>query len=212
MIDRPAVRARLEQALSRSRVVALVGPRQCGKTTMARQLVAPDSLNYFDLEDPLSLARLDEPMTALRDLRGLVVIDEVHRRVDLFPILRVLADRDPLPARFLILGSAAPGFLRQPSESLAGRMETVAMSGFSLVEVGAAMQHEHWLRGGLPPSFTAATAAYSFAWRRAFIQTFYVIEQALSSVQPDEAYFWATHGGAELDLLMLKDGARLGIE
>ncbi|MBK7782137.1 MAG: hypothetical protein ACH37Z_02975 [Anaerolineae bacterium] len=86
------------------------------------------------------------------------------------------------------------------------------MSGFSLVEVGAAMQHEHWLRGGLPPSFTAATAAYSFAWRRAFIQTFFVIEQALSSVQPDEAYFWATHGGAELDLLMLKDGARLGIE
>lgn len=153
-------------------MVALVGPRQCGKTTMARQLVAPDSLNYFDLEDPLSLARLDEPMTALRDLRGLVVIDEVHHRVDLFPILRVLADRDPLPARFLILGSAAPGFLRQPSESLAGRLETVAMSGFSLVEVGAAMQHEHWLRGGLPPSFTAATAADSFAWRRAFIQTF----------------------------------------
>ena len=114
VIDRPAVRARLEQALSRSRVVALVGPRQCGKTTMARQLVAPDSLNYFDLEDPLSLARLDEPMTALRDLRGLVVIDEVHRRVDLFPILRVLADRDPLPARFLILGSAAPGFLPSP--------------------------------------------------------------------------------------------------
>lgn len=327
VIDRPAVRARLEQALSRSRVVALVGPRQCGKTTLARQLVAPDSLNYFDLEDPLSLARLDEPMTALRDLRGLVVIDEVHHRVDLFPILRVLADRDPLPARFLILGSAAPGFLRQPSESLAGRLETVAMSGLSLVEVGAAMQHEHWLRGGLPPSFTAATDADSFAWRRSFIQTFlerdlpmmgintttevlrrfwamlahyhgqiwnaaeparslaigettvrryldvldgvfmarqlqpwhsnsnplkrqvkspkvylrdtgllhallgirtpkdlaehprsgaswegYVIEQALSSVQPDEGYFWATHGGAELDLLMLKDGARLGIE
>jgi predicted AAA+ superfamily ATPase len=123
--------------------VALVGPRQSGKTTLARQLVPPDSLNYFDLEDLTSLNRLDEPMTALRNLRGLVVIDEIQRRPDLFPVLRVLCDRDPLPARFLILGSASPGLMRAPSESLAGRVETVSISGFSLVEVGVEGMPRH---------------------------------------------------------------------
>jgi len=171
MIARPAITQQIEAAPSRSRVVALVGPRQSGKTTLARQFVAPDSVSYFDLEDPLSLARLDEPMTALHDLRGLVVIDEVQRRPDLYPILRVLADRDPLPARFLILGSAAPQFLRQPSESLAGRLETIMISGFSLSEVGVQAHTTHWLRGGFPPSFLAATDADSLAWRQAFIQT-----------------------------------------
>src|SRR6266704_2916202 len=101
MIDRKTDVARIRTALKRSRVVAILGPRQCGKTTLARQFVPADSLNYFDLEDPPSLARLDEPDTALRPLRGLVVIDEIHRRADLFPLLRVLADRRPLPARFL---------------------------------------------------------------------------------------------------------------
>jgi predicted AAA+ superfamily ATPase len=95
-------------ALKRSRVVALLGPRQCGETTLARQFVPTDSLNYFDLEDPQGLARLTEPDIALRPLKGLVVIDEIRRRPDLFPLLRVLADRRPLPARFLILGSASP--------------------------------------------------------------------------------------------------------
>ena len=126
----------MKTALKRSRVVGLIGPRQCGKTTLARQLVSVDSPNYFDLEDPSSLARLDEPMTALRGLKGLVVIDEVQRRPDLFPVLRVLMDRTPLSARFLILGSASPELLRQTSESLAGRIETIAMSGFSMSEVG----------------------------------------------------------------------------
>src|SRR5437868_8479668 len=115
----------VRQALRRSRIVALLGPRQCGKTTLARQFVPVHSLNYFDLEDPQSLARLSEPNTALRPLKGLVVIDEIQRRPELFPLLRVLADRKPLPARFLILGSAAPDLLSQSSETLAGRVETV---------------------------------------------------------------------------------------
>jgi predicted AAA+ superfamily ATPase len=105
---------------------------------VGRQLLAANSPNYFDLEDPASLARLDEPMTALRELKDLIVIDEVQRRPELFPVLRVLADRVPLPARFMILGSASPTRLRQSSESLAGRIALIQMNGFSLEEVGVA--------------------------------------------------------------------------
>lgn len=170
-VERSGIRQEIETALGRSRVVTLLGPRQSGKTTLARQFVSPDSLNYFDLEDPISLARLDQPMLALRDLQGIVVIDEIQRRPDLFPILRVLVDRTPLPARFLVLGSAAPELLRQSSESLAGRMEMIALSGFSLPEVGAAALPLHWLRGGFPLSYLAPTEANSLAWRKNFIQT-----------------------------------------
>ncbi|MBW2614287.1 MAG: AAA family ATPase, partial [Deltaproteobacteria bacterium] len=130
MIQRASILSALNTALSRSRVVVLVGPRQCGKTTLARELLEEDSVNYFDLEDPASLGRLDEPMTALRLLNGLVVIDEIQRRPDLFPILRVLADRKGTPARFLILGSASGTLMRQTSESLAGRMERIVIGGF----------------------------------------------------------------------------------
>ncbi len=312
-------------ALTRSRVVALLGPRQSGKTTLARQFVPPDSLRYFDLEDPQSLARLTEPDTALRGLKGLVVIDEIQRRPDLFPLLRVLADRKPLPARFLILGSASPDLLKQSSETLAGRVETVPLEGVRLSDLGASAQTKHWMRGGFPLSLTARTEANSIAWRRQFIQTFlerdipqlgsavpavalrrfwnmvahyhgqiwnaaelaralavnestvrryldlmtgvfmvrqlppwfqnlgkrqvkapkvyvrdtgllhallgiasqrdlehhpkvgaswegYAVEEVLKAVQPDEAYFWATHQGAELDLLLFKRGRRIGIE
>ena len=129
MIERKTDIALIRAALKRSRVVALLGPRQCGKTTLAREFVAADSLNYFDLEDPRSVARLTEPNLALRPLKGLVVIDEVQRRAEIFPLLRVLADRRPLPARFLILGSASPDLLRQSSETLAGRLEIIAMEG-----------------------------------------------------------------------------------
>lgn len=292
---------------------------------MARQFVPADSLNYFDLEDPISLARLDQPMTALQGLTGLVVIDEIQRRPDLFPVLRVLCDRTPLPAHFLILGSASPDMLRQSSETLAGRLEIIRMAGFSLAEVGAENQMQHWLRGGFPLSFLAASDADSLAWRRNFVQTFlerdlpqlgfsipaaamfrfwnmlahhhgqvwnaaeiarslnlgastvrryldlldgafmvrqlqpwfanlskrqvkapkvyfrdtgilhqmlgireerdlwlhpksgaswegYVIEEVIKAVSPDEAYFWATHAGAELDLLLFVEGRRLGVE
>ena len=325
MIHRDSILYSIQTALGRSRVVALVGPRQSGKTTLARQLVPADSLNYFDLEDLTSLARLQEPMTSLRDLRGLVIIDEIQRRPDLFPILRLLCDRDPLPARFLILGSALPDLVRSSSESLAGRVETVSISGFSLAELGVEMQSRHWLRGGFPLSFLAASETDSLAWRKNFVQMFlehdlpqwgvripaatllrfwtmlahyhgqtwktaelarslgvseptarhyldvlegvfmvrvlqpwfanlkkrqvkapkvyfrdsgllhyllgihseldlhthpksaaswegYVIEEVLKATMPDEAYYWATHGGAELDLLLLKDGRRIGVE
>lgn len=142
---------------------AQAGPRQCGKTTLARQLVDEESVNYFDLEDPAGLARLDEPMTALRPLKGLVVIDEVQRRPELFPVLRVLADRRDIPARFLILGSASGDLLRQSSESLAGRVEQIVISGFSLRELGVTAALELWLRGGFPLSYLAASDADSRA-------------------------------------------------
>lgn len=325
MIQRTSLLQSIRTALGRSRVVALIGPRQSGKTTLARQFVPSDSLNYLDLEDLTSLARLQEPMTALRDLHGLVVIDEIQRKPELFPLLRVLCDRQPLPARFLILGSASPDLLRASSESLAGRVETVPVSGFSLAEVGVEAQSRHWLRGGFPLSFLAASDTDSLAWRRNFVQTFlerdlpqfgvripaatllrfwtmlshyhgqiwktaeparalgiseptarryldilegvfmarviqpwfanlkkrqvkapkvyfrdtgllhyllgirseldlqthpksgaswegYVVEETLKAFAPDEAYYWATHGGAELDLLLLKDGRRIGVE
>src|SRR5262245_48832267 len=150
MISRQSDIGLVRAALKRSRIVAILGPRQCGKTTLARQFVPANSLNYFDLEDPQSLARLTEPDIALRPLKGLVVIDEIQRRPELFPLLRVLADRKPLPARFLILGSAAPELLSQSSETLAGRLETVHLAGFRLGGVGAKAQDRLWLRGGLP--------------------------------------------------------------
>ncbi|MBA3029406.1 MAG: ATP-binding protein [Desulfobacteraceae bacterium] len=171
MIPRKSILATVKKALSRSRVVVLAGPRQCGKTTLARELLDEESVNYFDLEDPSNLARLDEPMTALRPLKGLVVIDEVQRRPDLFPVLRVLSDRKDPPARFLILGSASGDLLRQTSESLAGRMERVTLGGFSLVELGAAEEDRLWLRGGLPLSYLAKDDADSLVWRKNFIQT-----------------------------------------
>jgi predicted AAA+ superfamily ATPase len=325
MLTRATDLALVRAALRRSRVVALLGPRQCGKTTLARGFVAPDSPNYFDLEDPASLARLAEPETSLRPLKGLVVIDEVQRRPELFPLLRVLADRQPLPARFLLLGSAAPALLRQASESLAGRIETVPLEGFRLADLGAAAQPRHWLRGGFPLAYTARSDADSFVWRRQFLQTFlerdlpqlgfgtpaaalhrfwsmvahyhgqiwnaadparalgvnestvrryldlmtgvfmvrqlppwfenlgkrqvkapkvyvrdsgllhallglgtqrdlehhpklgaswegYAVEEVLKALRPDEAYYWATHNGAEIDLVLFKGGKRIGVE
>ena len=171
MVERPALLSQIQTALQRSRGVVLCGPRQCGKTTLARELLAPDSVNYFDLEDPASLARLDEPMTALQPLQGLVVIDEVQRRPELFPVLRVLLDRKAAPARFLVLGSASGDLLRQSSESLAGRVEYVTLGGFSLPELGAAAESRLWLRGGFPLSYLAQNEADSLAWRRDFIRT-----------------------------------------
>lgn len=325
MISRIRLQNTIQRKLETNRVVGLIGPRQSGKTTLARQFVPPTSANYFDLEDPFSLARLDQPMTALQDLKGLVVIDEIQRRPDIFPVLRVLADRTPLPARFLILGSASPELLRQSSESLAGRISIIQMSGFSLEEVGAESQNLLWRRGGYPLSFTAPSEEFSFEWRKDFVLTFlerdipqfgfnipstslfrfwsllahyhgqiwnateaartlnvgettarryidllqdlfmvrllqpwyanlgkrqvktpkvyirdtgllhylsgirteqelllhprsgaswegYVFEEVIKATAPDQVYFWGTHSGAELDLLLIKNGKRIGVE
>jgi uncharacterized protein len=325
VIDRKTDLQMVRTALKRSRVVALLGPRQCGKTTLARQLVSANSLNYFDLEEAQSLARLAEPDTTLRPLKGLVVIDEIQRRPDLFPLLRVLADRQPLPARFLILGSASPELLRQSSETLAGRIETVPLEGFRLTDLGADALDRHWLRGGFPLAYTARNDADSLVWRRQFLQTFlerdlpqlgvtipavalrrfwsmvahyhgqiwngaelaralavsestvrryldlmtgvflvrqlppwfenlgkrqvkspkvyvrdsgllhallglagrrdlehhpkvgaswegYAVEEILKALNPDDAYYWATHNGAEIDLVLFKNGRRIGVE
>lgn len=334
MLTRPALQADLARALGRSRAVVLAGPRQSGKTTLARSLLAPDHANYFDLENPLDAARLDEPMATLGPLQGLVVIDEVQRRPGLFPALRVLIDRSDAAGRFLLLGSASPALLRQAGESLLGRVETIEVAGFDLAEVARApgpapfddaAALRLWLRGGFPRSFLAGSDDDSLAWRRQAIashveldlpqfglhiaapgmlrfwrmlahthgniwsaadparslgvseptvrkyldvltQTMMVrqlqpwhanlakrqvkapkvylrdsgllhalldvatlpqllghprsgaswegfaLEQVLRLARPDEAYFWATHQGAELDLLLLRGQQRIGVE
>jgi hypothetical protein len=171
MIARPGLLARIRDALEHSSVPVLTGPQQSGKTTLAREMVREDSANYFDLEDPVSLARLDDPMTALGDRKGLVVIDEVQRRPDLFPVLRVLADRPSRPARFLILGSASGDLLRQSSESLAGRIERITIGGFALAKLEADAAGKLWRRGGFPLAYLAHTEKDRLAWRKEFIQT-----------------------------------------
>ncbi len=325
MINRQQYIKHIKRALRRSRAVALLGPRQVGKTTLARKLVDINSPNYFDLEDASSLIALSDAKTILEPLKGIIVIDEIQLRPDLFPVLRVLLDRKPLPSKFLILGSASPGLLRQSSESLAGRLEIVEIDGFGLVEVGEKKATQLWVRGGFPLSFLAKNNADSFAWRKNFIKTFlerdlreqgidiptvtlhrfwsmlanshaqiwkaapiasslgiseptvrkyldifagvfmvrqlqpwhanikkrqvkspkvyirdtgvlhyllglrtdaeilrhplsgaswegFVIEEIIRSVEPDNVYFWATHQGAEIDLILSKGGQMYGIE
>lgn len=317
--------AAVEQSLRDNPVVALLGPRQCGKTTLAREFLAADSSHYFDLEDPMAWRLMEQPMSALQSLRGLVVIDEAQRRPELFPMLRVLADREGAPAKFLILGSATPELRRQAAESLAGRVGILEMCGFSLDETGADSLSNLWLRGSFPRSFLARDDAASDRWRRDFISTFlerdlaqlgfgitsplmlrfwtmlshhhaqiwnasqiaaslgvspntvrsyldvltqtymirqlqpwhaniakrqvkapkvyfrdsglfhrlqgiktarellihpqlgaswegFALEEVLRAIRPDEAYFWAVHSGSELDLLMIKNGNKIGVE
>ena len=164
----------LADRLTRYPIVAILGARQVGKTTLAQQLVAHvgTPTTVFDLEHPTDLARLSDPMLTLQDLTGLVVLDEIQRQPDLFPILRVLADRRSHPARFLVLGSASPTLLQQSSESLAGRIHYHELGGFALDEVGQDATERLWLRGGFPPAFLAASDVASAEWRRDFVRTF----------------------------------------
>ena len=325
MLERIALQSAVQAALLRSPAVALVGPRQVGKTTLARSLLPSGSPNWFDLEDPQVEAQLAAPMVALKDLRGLVVIDEVQHAPELFRVLRVLIDRPDNAARFLVLGSASPALLRQSSESLAGRLEVIEAGGFTLDETGTDHAGALWWRGGFPRSFMAADDEASRIWRREFIRTTverdlpqlgmnvpapaihrfwsmlahfhgqtwnaadparslgvnestvrryldwltqaylvrqlqpwfanlgkrqvkapkiylrdtgllhellgiadpgalarhprcgaswegFALDQVLRIARPDEAYFWATHAGAELDLLMFKNGRPVGVE
>jgi predicted AAA+ superfamily ATPase len=325
MLTRPALELEVRAALKRSPAVALIGPRQVGKTTLARSLLGPQSSNYFDLEDPQIEAQLAAPMTALKDLQGLVVIDEVQHAPELFKVLRVLIDRPEGGARFLLLGSASPALLRQTGESLAGRIEVIETGGFTLDETGVENAARLWWRGGFPRSYTASDDTASRVWRREFIRTVverdlpqlgigapapaiyrfwsmlahyhgqiwnaadparslgvnestvrryldwltqaflvrqlppwhanlgkrqvkapkvyvrdagllhellgiedaaalarhpksgaswegFALDQVLRIARPDEAYFWATHAGAELDLLMIRNGQHVGVE
>jgi len=172
MIARNELLEQVRGSLEMNPVVAVLGPRQCGKTTLARMLVGTGSPNYFDLEDPVVAQIMEEPMTALRDLRGLVVIDEAQQRPELFPVLRVLSDRAERPATFLLLGSASPALSRQAAESLAGRVALVEMAGFGIGEIGAGGWGALWQRGGFPRSYLAGTDMESHTWRKDFIQTF----------------------------------------
>jgi predicted AAA+ superfamily ATPase len=325
LINRARLRGEIDRLLRQFRGVLLVGPRQVGKTTLARSFVPADSPNYFDLEDPAVAAQFAAPKVLLSELRGLVVIDEVQHAPHLFPLLRVLMDREDTPARFLLLGSASMPLLRQGGESLLGRIAVVEVGGFDLQEVGLAHERALWWRGGAPLSFLAPSEEASVEWRNRFVdlflardlpllglnvpapamrrfwmmlthyhgqrwsaadparslgvnestvrryldwltQTFMVrqlqpwfenlgkrqvkapkiyfrdsgllhtlmgltqpaellthprsgaswegfaLEQVLRISAPDEAYYWATHTGAELDLLMFRFGKRIGVE
>jgi len=153
-------------------VAALLGPRQCGKTTLARVMAEREPCIYFDLENPVDLRRLSAPLRILEDLSGLVVIDEIQRRPDLYELLRVLVDRPKNPARFLILGSASPHLAKGISESLAGRVGFVDLFGFNIEEVGAEHSSKLWLRGGFPRFFLADDESASMVWRDDFMRAF----------------------------------------
>jgi predicted AAA+ superfamily ATPase len=165
-------------AVGRSSVVALLGPRQSGKTTIARAVArsglyaCDERVNYFDLEDPAHVDRLTNPRLALEPLRGLIVIDEIQHRPDLFPMLRVLADREAADGRFLILGSASRDLIRQGSETLAGRIQFVDVLPFALTEAGVASLDQLWTRGGFPSSFLAEDDERSWQWRDHYIRTY----------------------------------------
>jgi len=172
MIPRPNGINEIQRTLATHPIAALLGPRQCGKTTLARMIADRQSSIYFDLENPVDLRRLSAPMSVLQELSGLVIIDEVQRRPDLFELLRVLADRPQNAARFLLLGSASPQLVKGASESLAGRIGFIDLSGFDLTEVGASERDRLWLRGGFPRSFLATNDPASLAWREDFVRTF----------------------------------------
>ena len=164
----------LRQRLKDNPLVAILGPRQCGKTTLSKQFareVKSEKVYVFDLEDPRDLARLDEPTLALENLSGYVIIDEIQRRPELFPVLRVLVDKNP-SLRYIILGSASRDLIAQSSESLAGRISYIEMGGFSLEHIAAEDIMGLWIRGGFPRSYLAKNNRASFQWRQDFITTF----------------------------------------
>lgn len=174
-IERHAYLSTIQSRLRDYPVVALPGPRQVGKTTLARLLaetLTETEIHHFDLESPADLARLANPELMLSPLRGLVILDEIQRMPELYPVLRVLADRPDLPARFLILGSASPTLVKGASESLAGRISFIDVSGFSLVELGMEHLAQRWWRGGFPRAYLARDDKTARQWHEDFFRTF----------------------------------------
>ena len=172
-MKRPSFLRQIEVLFRTHPMVGILGPRQCGKITLARDYIAALSqrqVHYFDLEDPEHLNRLAEPKLALAALEGLIVIDEIQRSPELFPLLRVLIDQKRQSQRYLILGSASRDLIRQSSETLAGRIAYVELPPFAAFEAEDAVRL--WLRGGFPPSYLAPTDADSMVWRRAYVTTF----------------------------------------
>jgi len=172
MIERPAYINWITKALTRSPVVALLGPRQCGKTTLAKMVGDREENSYFDLESQADLRRLANPEMMFASLSGLVIIDEIQNMPELFSVLRVVVDKPENQCRFLILGIASPGIIKNVSETLAGRVEFVDMAGFDLTELGAEVWQNLWARGGFPRSYLADSDQDSFIWREGFIRTF----------------------------------------
>jgi hypothetical protein len=172
MISRPGAIDRVLRTFLVHPIAAVLGPRQCGKTTLARMLAEREPSSYYDLENPTDAQRLSNPLQAMESLSGLIIIDEIQRKPQLFEILRVLADRPGNPAHFLVLGSASPTLIKGISESLAGRVGLIDMSGFSLSEVGVGQQERLWIFGGFPRSFLAPESSASMMWRQDFIRTF----------------------------------------
>ena len=172
MIQRKDYLEQLATATKRSPVTALLGPRQCGKTTLARQFASTREVTMFDLESEPDVNQLTNPELVLGELQGLVVLDEIQLMPELFRALRVLADRPDSATRFLILGSASPDIVRDASESLAGRVEFIEMSGFDLAETAPDDLRKLWRRGGFPRSYLASSEEDSSAWRNGFIRTF----------------------------------------
>ena len=203
LIKRPRVLEELQRALRRSPIVALLGPRQCGKTTLAHQVAGADG-QFFDLESSLDRQALAAAAErTLGPLRGLVVLDEVQTMPQLLPALRVLSDRPGTPARFLILGSASPDLIRGAAETLAGRVAFVQLGGFDVTETGAETADLLWERGGFPRSFLAEDDPQSYAWRQDFIDTFLTRDAARFGISlPPEGLrrFWTMlahlHGGS----------------
>ncbi len=172
MIQRPSYIEQLSASTRRSPVTTLLGPRQCGKTTLARMFAEGKKAIYFDLESQPDLQRLQNPQLMLGSLQGIVILDEIQNMPELFNVLRVLVDRPKSRTRFLVLGSASPGIIRNVSETLAGRVEFIELSGFDVRETSADSWEKLWVRGGLPRSFLARSNGDSFAWREGFIRTF----------------------------------------
>lgn len=173
MIQRPQATERLRDVFRVHPIAALLGPRQCGKTTLARAFSASaGQVTYFDLEDPVDIQSLSAPMTVLEDLDGLVIIDEIQRKPEIFELLRVLVDRPGSQAQFLILGSTSPSLVKGVSESLAGRVGFVDLGGFTIDEIDVDHHDGLWIRGGFPRSFLAPDEAASVTWRLGFTRTF----------------------------------------